>query len=117
MSRPRARRCLHAELANGKENIMALRVPKAELTSELSGRLIEQIGAVPEPVEVMWHNPKVAQAALEIGARAGEWDALDEGLKSFAHMAVAAQVGCSWCSTSATSRRRTRTWTWPRRAR
>jgi alkylhydroperoxidase family enzyme len=97
MSRPRARRCLHAESANEKENIMALRVPKAELTSELSGRLIEQIGAVPEPVEVMWHNPKVAQAALEIGAKAGDWDALDESLKSFAHMAVAAQVGCSWC--------------------
>jgi alkylhydroperoxidase family enzyme len=80
-----------------KENLMALRVPKAELTSELSGRLIEQIGAVPEPVEVMWHNPKVAQAALEIGAKAGDWDAVDESLKSFAHMAVAAQVGCSWC--------------------
>ena len=25
------------------------------------------------------------------------WDAVDESLKSFAHMAVAAQVGCSWC--------------------
>ena len=76
---------------------MALRVPKAELTAELSGRMIEQIGAVPEPVEVMWHNPKVAQAALEIGAKAGEWDAVDENLKSLAHMAVAARVGCSWC--------------------
>ena len=27
----------------------------------------------------------------------GGWDAADESLKSFAHMAVAAQVGCSWC--------------------
>jgi alkylhydroperoxidase family enzyme len=27
----------------------------------------------------------------------GEWDAADASLKSFAHMAVAAQVGCSWC--------------------
>jgi alkylhydroperoxidase family enzyme len=80
-----------------RENTMTLRVPKAELTTELTGRMIEQIGAVPEPVEVMWHNPKVARAALEIGAKAGEWDALDESLKSFAHMAVAAQVGCSWC--------------------
>jgi alkylhydroperoxidase family enzyme len=76
---------------------MALRVPKAELTTELSGRMIEQIGAVPEPVEVMSHNPKVVQAALEIGASVGEWDAVDENLKSLAHMAVAAQVGCSWC--------------------
>ena len=76
---------------------MALRVPKAELPTEVSGRMIEQIGAVPEPVEVMWHNPTVALAALDIGARVGEWDALDENLKSFAHIAVAAQVGCSWC--------------------
>src|SRR3954463_1552807 len=45
----------------------------------------------------MWHNPKVAEAALAVGGQASEWDAVDEGLKSFAHMAVAAQVGCSWC--------------------
>ena len=76
---------------------MVLRVPKAELTAELSESMIKQIGAVPEPVEVAWHNPKVAQASIEIGGKVGEWDAADESLKSFAHMAVAAQVGCSWC--------------------
>jgi len=76
---------------------MALRVPKAELAGELSESMIKQFGAVPEPVEVMWHNPKVAQASLELGGRAREWDAADESLKSFAHMAVAAQVGCGWC--------------------
>jgi alkylhydroperoxidase family enzyme len=59
--------------------------------------MIKQIGAVPEPVEVAWHNPKVAQASLEIGGKVGEWDVVDESLKSFAHMAVASQVGCSWC--------------------
>jgi alkylhydroperoxidase family enzyme len=75
---------------------MALRVPKAELNG-LTDTMIEQFGAVPEPLEVMWNNPKVAQVALEIGAKTGEWDAADAGLKSFAHMAVAAQVGCSWC--------------------
>ncbi|MEA2295671.1 MAG: hypothetical protein QOE86_3310, partial [Solirubrobacteraceae bacterium] len=47
--------------------------------------------------EVMWHGPKVAEANLELGGKASEWDAADESLKSFAHMAVAAQVGCSWC--------------------
>jgi alkylhydroperoxidase family enzyme len=76
---------------------MALRVPKAELTTELSESLTKQLGLVPEPVEVMWNNPKVAEACLEIGRRAGEWDAVDESLKSFAHMAVAGQVGCTWC--------------------
>ncbi len=76
---------------------MALRVPKAELPSELSENLIEQLGAVPEPVEVVWHNPKVATANLEFSAKLAEWDVADAGLKSFAHMAVAALVGCSWC--------------------
>jgi alkylhydroperoxidase family enzyme len=59
--------------------------------------MIEQFGAVAEPVEATWHNPSVAQAALEFGARIATWDAADESLKTFAHMAVAAQVGCSWC--------------------
>jgi alkylhydroperoxidase family enzyme len=76
---------------------MALRVPKAELTTELSESMIEQFGAVPEPLEVTWHNPKVAEASMGLGAKVSEWDAADENLKSFAHMAVAAQVGCSWC--------------------
>ena len=76
---------------------MALRVPKAELPTGLRESMIEQFGVVPEPVEVVWHNPKVAEASLEFGAKAGQWDAADESLKTFAHMAVAAQVGCSWC--------------------
>ena len=76
---------------------MALRVPKAELPTGLSESMIKQLGAVPEPVEVLWHRPEVAQAGLEFGARVGAWDAADAGLKTFAHMAVAAQVGCSWC--------------------
>ena len=76
---------------------MALRVSKAELGSELRQNMVEQFGAVLEPLEVMWHNPKVAEAGLEFGAKANAWNAADESLKSFAHMAVAAQVGCSWC--------------------
>ncbi|MER6310990.1 carboxymuconolactone decarboxylase family protein [Streptomyces sp. NPDC001657] len=76
---------------------MSLRVPKAELPAELRENMIKQLGAVPEPVEVVWHSPKVATSNLEFSAKLAEWDAADEGLKSFAHMAVAAQVGCSWC--------------------
>ena len=76
---------------------MSLRVPKAELTTGLSESMIKQFGVVPEPLEVTWHNPKVAEASLELGGKVSEWDAADESLKSFAHMAVAAQVGCSWC--------------------
>lgn len=76
---------------------MTLRIPKAELSTELSENLTEQLGAVPEPVEVVWHNPRVATSNLEFSAGLAEWNAVDESLKSFAHMAVAVQVGCGWC--------------------
>jgi alkylhydroperoxidase family enzyme len=76
---------------------MALRVPKAAIPEQLSSKMISQFGAVPEPLEVTWHNHKVAHDSLEFGSKVPLWDAADEGLKSFAHMAVAAQVGCSWC--------------------
>ena len=76
---------------------MAVRVPKTELPTELSESMIERFGAVPEPLEVTWHNPKVAEASLELGGKVGGWDAADESLKSFAHMAVATQVGCGFC--------------------
>jgi alkylhydroperoxidase family enzyme len=89
--------CQTGKQANTQEDTMALRVPKAELTTELSESMIKQLGAVPEPVEVVFNNPKVATASLEFSAKVAEWDAADAGLKSFAHMAVAAQVGCSWC--------------------
>jgi len=76
---------------------MTIRVPKGELPAQLSQSMIEQFGAVPEPIEVTWDNPKVAEDTLEFGGKVNRWDAADESLKSFAHMAVAAQVGCSWC--------------------
>ena len=76
---------------------MALRVPKAELPAELRQNMIEQLGAVPEPVEVAYNNPKVALSSQELSAGVATWDAVDATLKTFAHMAVAAQVGCGWC--------------------
>ena len=76
---------------------MAIRVPKAELPAELREEMIRQLGSVPEPVEVTYNNPKVAVSSQEFSAGVAAWDAADAGLKTFAHMAVAAQVGCSWC--------------------
>jgi alkylhydroperoxidase family enzyme len=75
---------------------MAPRIPMAE-TNGLGGHLSEALGTTPEPVAVMAHNPKVVAAALEFGGATAEWDAADESLKSFAHMAASAQIGCSWC--------------------
>ncbi|MEU5581791.1 carboxymuconolactone decarboxylase family protein [Streptomyces huasconensis] len=76
---------------------MALRIPKAEVPAGLRENLIKQLGSVPEPNEVLWNNPKLAEANQEFAAKVATWDAVDASLKTFAHMAVAAQVGCSWC--------------------
>ena len=76
---------------------MALRVPKAELPAELRENMTRVLGAVPEPVEVSYNNPKVAVSSQEFSAGVATWDAADASLKTFAHMAVAAQVGCGWC--------------------
>lgn len=77
------------------------RVPKAEITG-LYGYAMKRfsrkmLGDVPEPAEVMWHNRPVLTTMMKLGQKAQKWDQLDPNLKSFAHMAVAAQIGCSWC--------------------
>jgi alkylhydroperoxidase family enzyme len=73
------------------------RIPKADIpAAEVTG-LFGYLDAVPEPFEVMWHNPAVLTSMTEFGNQAQAWDQLDPNLKSFAHMAVAALVGCSWC--------------------
>ncbi|MYV44186.1 carboxymuconolactone decarboxylase family protein [Streptomyces sp. SID2888] len=76
---------------------MTPRLPKAELPAELQENLIKQFGVVPENLEVMWNSPRAARAVQEFAGEVGAWDAVGATLKSFAHMAVAAQVGCSWC--------------------
>jgi alkylhydroperoxidase family enzyme len=77
------------------------RIPKAEITG-LYGALVKRysrklLGRVPEPLGVYWHNRAVLKATMGIGAKAQKWDACDLSLKSFAHLAVSAQIGCSWC--------------------
>jgi alkylhydroperoxidase family enzyme len=77
------------------------RIPKAELTG-IYGAMVKRMsrkmfGDVPEPVEVAWHNRKVLNFSFTLGRKAQKWDQCDENLKSFAHMAVASLVGCSFC--------------------
>ena len=76
---------------------MTVRIPKAEVPAELREAMIQQLGSMPEPVELTYNNPKVAVASQQFSADVATWDAVDASLKTFAHMAVAAQVGCSWC--------------------
>jgi alkylhydroperoxidase family enzyme len=77
------------------------RIPPAPITG-LYGALAKRfskklLGRVPEPLGVYWHNRPVLKATMGIGAKAQKWNRCDRSLKSFAHMAVAAKIGCSWC--------------------
>jgi alkylhydroperoxidase family enzyme len=77
------------------------RIPKAELTG-IYGAMVKRmsrkmLGDVPEPVEVAWHNRKVVNFSFSLSRQVKKWDQCDESLKSFAHMAVASLVGCSFC--------------------
>jgi alkylhydroperoxidase family enzyme len=76
---------------------MTPRIPRAEVPADIRAAMIAQLGAVPEPVEVLWHHPRIAQDNQELSARAAAWDAADAGLKTLTHMVVAARIGCGWC--------------------
>lgn len=78
-----------------------IRIPKAEVTG-VYGAVAKafskkQFGEVPDPLGVMWHNRRVLKTYFAMGGKAQKWDACDASLKSFAHMAVASMVGCSFC--------------------
>ena len=77
------------------------RIPKAEITG-LYGWMVKRfsrklLGDVPESVEVMWHHRPALKLFFGLGSKSDKWNELDPNLKSFAHMAVASLVGCSWC--------------------
>jgi alkylhydroperoxidase family enzyme len=77
------------------------RVPKAEITG-LYGFLLKTMsrrmfGHVPESVGVMWHHPTVLKDMMGFGRKVEKWDQLDPNLASFAGMAAAGVVGCSFC--------------------
>jgi alkylhydroperoxidase family enzyme len=85
----------------GDDMTSTTRVPAAEITG-IKGALMKRMatkmmGQVPSPLGVYWHHPKVLKTNFAIGNKAKKWDACDESLKSFAHMAVASLVGCTWC--------------------
>ncbi|WP_432479903.1 carboxymuconolactone decarboxylase family protein [Nocardioides sp. GXQ0305] len=77
------------------------RIPPTRITG-LQGALIRRfstklLGEVPESLGVMWHHKPALMASLSLGRKSQSWDACDPQLKSLAHMATAATVGCSFC--------------------
>ena len=77
------------------------RIPPAEITGVQGAALRaisrRMLGEVPEALGIMWHHRPVLRFGFGLGRKAGRWHACDEDLKSYAHMAVAALIGCSFC--------------------
>ena len=77
------------------------RVPATEITG-VYGALLKtmsrrMLGQVPDAAGVMWHYPAVFKDMMRFGRRTESWNRLDPDLASFATMAAAATVGCSFC--------------------
>ncbi len=77
------------------------RIRKAEITG-LYGKVLKAyckrtFGQVPDNLYVYWHNRKVLKAVLGFEQKVAKWDRLDENLKSYAQLASAGTIGCSWC--------------------
>ncbi|WP_183095052.1 carboxymuconolactone decarboxylase family protein [Nocardioides stalactiti] len=77
------------------------RIPAAEITG-FKGALLKRfikktLGQVPTSVGVYWHHQPVLMAMAGFGQKVQKWGACGEDLKTYAHMAVASYIGCTWC--------------------
>ncbi len=77
------------------------RIPPTELTG-LFGTIVKfasrrMLGQVPDSLGVLAHHPALMRASLGIGRKIEALDELDSNLASYAVMATAAYIGCSWC--------------------
>ena len=77
------------------------RIPQAPITG-LYGKLLtayarRTYGEVPDGVHVYFHHQGVLKAVLGFERKVAKWDALDPTLKSYAQLASAGVIGCSWC--------------------
>jgi AhpD family alkylhydroperoxidase len=77
------------------------RVPATEITG-IYGTLLKtmsrrMLGQVPEGAGVMWHYPALFRHLMEFGRKVDSWNRLDRNLASFAAMAAAGVIGCSFC--------------------
>ena len=77
------------------------RIPRATITG-VYGRVMQAYarrtwGQVPDNAYVLWHHLPVAKAVFGFEQKVAKWSALDPHLKSYAEMASAGAIGCSWC--------------------
>ena len=78
------------------------RIPKAPITG-LYGKFMTRYakralgGDFPDNGYVLFHHKQVLKSVLGFEQKVAKWDALDPLLKSYAQLASAAAIGCSWC--------------------
>ena len=77
------------------------RIPATEITG-IYGTLLKtmsrrMLGQVPEGLGVMWHHPALLKDTMRFGRRTESWKRLDPTLATFATMAAAGVIGCSFC--------------------
>ena len=78
------------------------RIPKAPITG-VYGAMMKLFakrmlgGEFPDNGYVYFHNKPVLKAILSFEGKVDKWDRLDPMLKSYAQLASAGTIGCSWC--------------------
>lgn len=77
------------------------RIPATQVTGPY-GALVKaaartMMGRVPESIGVLWHHKGVMKDAMGIGRKVDGWHELDRDLATYAAMAAAATIGCSFC--------------------
>ena len=77
------------------------RIPKAAITG-LYGKVLSAYarrtyGEVPDNAYVYFHQKQVLKTVVGFERKVSKWDALDPTLKSYAQLASAGVIGCSWC--------------------
>ena len=77
------------------------RIPPTDLTG-VFGTVVKfaarrMVGRVPDSMGVLAHHPALMRASMGIGRKIEALDELDSDLATYAVMATAARVGCSWC--------------------
>ena len=77
------------------------RIPRARLDG-VYGRILSRFarrayGEVPDFAYVMFHHKPLTRAMVSFEGKVAKFSALDPNLKSYAVMATASMIGCSWC--------------------
>ncbi len=97
------------------------RIPRAHVTG-LYGRLMTAYarrtwGQVPDNAYVLWHHRPVLRSVLAFERSLAKWNRLDRHLKTYAVLASACVIECSWCLDFGYFLAHTEGWTSPRCAR